>query len=355
MMLVIPSILAAPIDMADCTVGTRKRRVCDAVTGPNGGAGACTFNGNRYGPNYGKCKNTPGFVDDAPQGQLADCTVGTRKRRVCNAVTGPNGLAGACTFNGNRLGPNYGNCKNTPNFGEEPTVEPEPVTTATVTVTGTTTTVTQTSTTTACFQDPKVNQRGRNAFRIATDDDVPLEQCLADCTALSECAGISHRAGNNINSTTILLHRDCAASSVQFTKISAPSCGIDGRETFIVLIVCVAFGSKSNSNSQASPERCVKVRSNTRFSLLFLRYHKLRSNTAAEGARGAARAERKLRFWDVRKRWLFMQVLPPITSVPILAATVLHLTHILLHVLPTCLATICITVLADHVGGQNWL
>jgi hypothetical protein len=35
-------------------------------------------------------------------------------------------------------------------------------------------------------------------FRIAFAEGVPLEQCLTECTADDNCAGISHEAGDYI-------------------------------------------------------------------------------------------------------------------------------------------------------------
>jgi hypothetical protein len=43
-----------------------------------------------------------------------------------------------------------------------------------------------------------VNQKGANAFRITADAGVPLEQCLAECTAIVNCVGISHEVGRII-------------------------------------------------------------------------------------------------------------------------------------------------------------
>jgi hypothetical protein len=77
-------------------------------------------------------------------------------------------------------------------------------TSKTVTQTSTTsTTETQTSTTIGCvgslYQGPIVKKKGINTFRIAAAFDVPLEQCLAECTADVNCAGISHIVGGNIH------------------------------------------------------------------------------------------------------------------------------------------------------------
>jgi hypothetical protein len=72
---------------------------------------------------------------------------------------------------------------------------------ATTTVTATTvttTTVTDTTTTSTCakYDAPIVDQKGANVFRISASDDVPLEACLAACTAKSSnCAGVSHKVG----------------------------------------------------------------------------------------------------------------------------------------------------------------
>jgi hypothetical protein len=56
----------------------------------------------------------------------------------------------------------------------------------------------QTTSTCAIYGDPIVNRKGINAFRIANADGVALEQCLAACTANSNCAGVSHKAGDDI-------------------------------------------------------------------------------------------------------------------------------------------------------------
>jgi hypothetical protein len=68
--------------------------------------------------------------------------------------------------------------------------------------TATTTTGTETSTTLGCvdslYQGPIGQQRGTVEFRIAFDDGVPVEQCLAGCTATANCAGISHDVGRTI-------------------------------------------------------------------------------------------------------------------------------------------------------------
>jgi hypothetical protein len=75
-------------------------------------------------------------------------------------------------------------------------------TSTTVTQTSTTsTTETQTSTTIGCvgslYQGPIMEKKGINTFRIAAAFDVPLEQCLAECTADVNCVGISHGVGGN--------------------------------------------------------------------------------------------------------------------------------------------------------------
>jgi hypothetical protein len=77
-------------------------------------------------------------------------------------------------------------------------------TSTTVTQTSTTSTAeTQTSTTIGCvgslYQGPIVNKKGFNTYRIAAAFDVPLEQCLAQCTANVNCVGISHNVGGNIH------------------------------------------------------------------------------------------------------------------------------------------------------------
>jgi hypothetical protein len=42
------------------------------------------------------------------------------------------------------------------------------------------------------------NKRGKNLFRLGFEEGVPVEQCLAECTAQVDCAGVSHRAGETI-------------------------------------------------------------------------------------------------------------------------------------------------------------
>jgi hypothetical protein len=70
------------------------------------------------------------------------------------------------------------------------------------TVTHTSSTATETSTTLNCvdslYQGPIGQQRGTVEFRIAFDGGVPLEQCLAGCTAMANCVGISHEVGRTI-------------------------------------------------------------------------------------------------------------------------------------------------------------
>jgi hypothetical protein len=186
LVLAAPSILAAPTPtpdaLADCSVGDFRRQACEAITGPNGGAGACKFRGNKDLSNYGECVNKPTFVDAPQKLVLADCSLGDRRKATCEAITGPNGGAGACKFKTNNNKANYLKCINDNKF-----VDNEPQTT---------TTVTQTSTTSRCFQGPIVQQKGRNTFRIAFEDSVPLEQCLTECAALVNCVGISFRAGD---------------------------------------------------------------------------------------------------------------------------------------------------------------
>jgi hypothetical protein len=57
---------------------------------------------------------------------------------------------------------------------------------------------------------------GGNAFRIAFADGVQVEQCLTECTADVNCAGISHKVGGNLSKiapccTAILLWAKTAA------------------------------------------------------------------------------------------------------------------------------------------------
>jgi hypothetical protein len=190
MMLAIPSILATADTTADCSIGKFKRRVCEAVIGPNGGPGACKFNGNRAGPNYGQCKNKPDFVDfpattmttttttTTTPPTVTDCSLGDRRKRQCEAILGPNGERFVCRFINNANSDRYRKCV-TNGFATPPT----PVTTTT-----------QLSTTTSeCYQGPIVKQKAINEFRIAFGDDVPLEQCLEGCRTLFNCAGISYR------------------------------------------------------------------------------------------------------------------------------------------------------------------
>jgi hypothetical protein len=69
------------------------------------------------------------------------------------------------------------------------------------TLTTTSTTVTQSTTTIGCvgslYAGPIVNKKGRNTFRIAAASGVPLEQCLAECTADVNCVGISHAVSDD--------------------------------------------------------------------------------------------------------------------------------------------------------------
>jgi hypothetical protein len=192
--------LAAPTarsadELADCSVGNFRRRTCEAIAGPNGGAGACKFRGNKDLSNYGQCVNKPTFVDAPQKLVLADCSDGDLRKARCEAITGPNGGAGACKFKTNNNKPNYLKCINDNTF-----VDNEPQTT---------TTVAQTSTTSRCFQGPVVQQKGRNAFRIAFEDNVPLEQCLTECTALVNCVGVSFRAGDKTRFMLNSFHPYC--------------------------------------------------------------------------------------------------------------------------------------------------
>jgi hypothetical protein len=137
MMLAIPSILAAPVpepepepELADCSLGDWRKARCDAITGPNGGPGACIFKRNEDRVDFRKCVNKRSFVDLSPKALFADCTVGDRRRAVCEAISGPNGGAGACSFKGNKNQPNFRKCINTISFvddapGPTPTPTPE--------------------------------------------------------------------------------------------------------------------------------------------------------------------------------------------------------------------------------------
>jgi hypothetical protein len=198
-MLAIPSVLAAcptPNELADCSVGDWKRRTCEAVTGPNGGAGACKFRGNKNLNNYGECVNKASFVDAPQKPVLADCSLGNYRKKTCEAITGPTGAAGACKFKNNKHKENYRKCINNNNFvDDEPCSE--------------TTTTTTTTTVARCFQGPVVKQRGRKKFRIAFGDDVPLEQCLTECKALVNCVGISFQVGDKVSFTVLVLYPVC--------------------------------------------------------------------------------------------------------------------------------------------------
>jgi hypothetical protein len=90
--------------------------------------------------------------------------------------------------------------------------------------------VTDTTTTSMCanYDPPIVNQKGTNGFRISANNDVPLEECLAACTANSgNCAGISHKAGDGIafaclrGSDTLLLSNTCSPPAPVTARMEA--------------------------------------------------------------------------------------------------------------------------------------
>jgi hypothetical protein len=53
--------------LIDCSRGNFKRRACEAIRGPNGGAGACKFKTNRIKDTYLRCINNRSFVDFKPE------------------------------------------------------------------------------------------------------------------------------------------------------------------------------------------------------------------------------------------------------------------------------------------------
>jgi hypothetical protein len=86
--------IARQAPKAECTPSASKRE-CRAITGPNGGPGACLYKRKRN-----KCVTNKSFIDlDVP---LADCTKGTTPRK-CRAIRGPNGGPHACRYNKRRL------------------------------------------------------------------------------------------------------------------------------------------------------------------------------------------------------------------------------------------------------------
>jgi hypothetical protein len=65
----------ADASLADCSVGDYKKLVCEAITGPNGGDGACKFSLNRFKTaTYKRCINNRNFVDT-----VGEATVTTTK------------------------------------------------------------------------------------------------------------------------------------------------------------------------------------------------------------------------------------------------------------------------------------
>ena len=66
-------------------------------------------------------------------------------------------------------------------------------------------TATQTSTTAGCgYDDPTVNKKGANAFRIDILEPASLSQCQAACTANVDCNGVSYNAGDNVRFSLVV-------------------------------------------------------------------------------------------------------------------------------------------------------
>jgi hypothetical protein len=66
------------------------------------------------------------------------------------------------------------------------------------------------------------NKRGKNSFRLGFEDGVPVEQCLAECTAQVDCAGVSHEAGETITSPADALLAVFVLYTAAATVVAAP-------------------------------------------------------------------------------------------------------------------------------------
>jgi hypothetical protein len=165
---------------ANCRPGHWKKNQCLAITGPNGGEGACKFVQNRDHPDYNKCINNKKFVDAAAPAaatpaptsaaHAVDCSSGNYRKRRCQAFTGPNGGEGACKYKNNPDKSGYRKCVANKKFVDN---EPE----AKIECSGGEDSYTPTP----------YQRQTDNTFRIDRVDAAVLDDCAKSCSAFDEC------------------------------------------------------------------------------------------------------------------------------------------------------------------------
>jgi hypothetical protein len=157
---------------ANCEPGNYRKAQCLAITGTYGGEGACNFVNNRARPNYKKCVNNPMFVD-APAPEAA-CSSGNFRRKVCEAITGPNGGEGACKYKTNENKANFRQCIANKNF-----VDNEPVSTCPEGIGG--------------YSFTPFLRQTDNEFRIDRTGATVVDDCATYCSSLDACEFFTFR------------------------------------------------------------------------------------------------------------------------------------------------------------------
>jgi hypothetical protein len=176
---------------ANCRPGHRKKNQCLAITGPNGGEGACKFVLNRNSPNYNKCINDKKFVDAAAPAaatpaptsaaHAVDCSAGNYRKRRCQAFTGPNGGEGACKYKNNPDKASYKKCVPNKQFVDN---APE----AKIACPGGAESYTPTP----------YQRQTDNTFRIDRGDAGGVDDCATLCSSLDECVFFTFRQSTRI-------------------------------------------------------------------------------------------------------------------------------------------------------------